>query len=141
VELHDDDLRLDLPASNKYLSVLGANLDAFIERIEGVAEPRVAAYNIQLAVNEICANIIAHAYRGAPGGRVVVTARLLAHPRRLLVELADTGAPFDPSQVAEPDLEGVQIHGYGLFLTRSLMDDVAYERRPEGNLWRLIKHL
>jgi serine/threonine-protein kinase RsbW len=141
VELHADAFRLDLPAANKYLNVLGACLDAFIERIEGVAEPRVTAYNVQLAVNEIFANIVAHAYDDAPGGRVDIVAMLASDPRRLLIDISDTGIGFDPAAVAEPDLEDVQIHGYGLFLARSLMDDVAYTRRPDGNNWRLIKYL
>lgn len=141
MELHADALRLDLPASNKYLNVLGACLEAFIERIEEVDEPRITAYNIQLAVDEIFANIVLHAYGDTPGARVEVVVMLIPEPRRLLIELADTGIAFDSTTVAEPDLEDVQIHGYGLFLARSLMDDVAYTRRPHGNTWRLIKHL
>jgi len=141
VDLHADAFRLDLPAANKYLNVLGACLDAFIERIEGVAEPRVTAYNVQLAVNEIFANIVTHAYDDAPDGRVDIVAMLASDPRRLLIDISDTGIGFDPATVAEPDLEDVQIHGYGLFLARSLMDDVAYTRRPDGNNWRLIKYL
>lgn len=141
MDLHADDLRLDLPATNKYLNVLGACLDAFIARIEGLDDPRVTAYNVQLAVNEIVANIVAHAYAGAPGGRVAMVVRLIQEPRRLVVELADTGGAFDPTTVAEPDLDDVQIHGYGLFLARSLMDDVAYARQQDRNEWRLIKYL
>ncbi len=141
MERHPDTLRLDLPATNKYLNVLGACLDAFIERINGVAEPRITAYNIQLAVNEIFANIVAHAYGDAPDGRVDVVVMLATDPRRLLIELSDTGSAFDPETVAEPDFEDVQIHGYGLFLARSLLDDVTYVRCPDGNTWRLIKYL
>lgn len=138
--LHADDLQLDLPATNKYLNVIGACLDAFIARIEAIEDPHIP-YNIQLAVNEIVANIIGHAYAEIPDGRVVIVVRLIGEPRRLLVEIADTGCAFDPSSVVEPDLDAVQIHGYGLFLARSLMDDVAYARQPTGNAWRLIKYL
>lgn len=141
MELHTDALRLDLPATNKYLNVLGSCLNAFIERIEEIAEPRVTAYNIELAVNEIFANVVAHAYGDAPGGRVDVVVMLASDPRRLLIAIRDTGIAFDPTTVAEPDLEDVQINGYGLFLARSLMDDVAYTRCANGNTWQLIKHL
>lgn len=141
MDLQADDLRLDLPATNKYLNVLGACVDAFIARIEGAEDARITAYNIQLAVNEIFANIVAHAYADSPGGRVNVLISLLAEPRRLLIVLADSGIPFDPTEVTEPDLEEVQIHGYGLFLARSLMDDVTYTRQPDGNEWQLIKYV
>ncbi|PDV97103.1 ATP-binding protein [Candidatus Chloroploca asiatica] len=143
MNLQADDLRLDLPATNKYLNVLGACLDAFIARIEAVEDARITAYNIELAVNEIVANIIRHAYAEHPGGRVSIVIRLIQEPepRRLLIELSDTGMAFDPDTVAEPDLDEIQIHGYGLFLARSLMDAVSYIRRQDRNEWSLTKYL
>ncbi|WP_165360679.1 ATP-binding protein [Candidatus Chloroploca sp. Khr17] len=141
MNLQADDLRLDLPATNKYLNVLGACLDAFIARIEGVDDARIAAYNIELAVNEIVANIVRHAYANTTDGRVTMVVRLIQEPRQLLIELADTGLAFDPTTAVEPDLDDVQIHGYGLFLARSLMDDVSYTRRQNSNEWCLIKYL
>lgn len=141
MELQDDALRIDLPATNKYLNVLGACLDAFVQRIDELADPRITSYNIQLAVNEIFANIVTHAYDQIDGGRVDVVVRLVSGPRRLLVELCDTGVAFDPTTVVAPPLDDVQIHGYGLFLARSLMDDVSYARRPGSNEWRLVKYL
>lgn len=141
MNLDPDELRLNLPATNKYLNVIGACLDAYMARIEDVVEPRVTAYNIQLAVNEIVANIIAHAYTEAAGGRIDMVVRLISNPRRLLIDLFDTGVAFDPTTAAEPDLEDVQIHGYGLFLAHNLLDDVTYIRQSDGNNWHLIKYL
>lgn len=141
MDLLIDDIRLDLPATNKYLNVLGACLNGFCARIDDVEDARITAYNVELAVNEIFANIVAHAYGDRPGGRVEVRLQLAPAPRRLVVQLFDTGLAFDPEQVAEPDLEDVQLHGYGLFLARSLLDDVDYTRQPDGNQWRLTKHL
>ncbi|HEX2569982.1 MAG TPA: ATP-binding protein [Polyangia bacterium] len=58
------------------------------------------------------------------GGRVVVT-------------LEDDGRPFDPWQRPAPDLDAPleerSVGGLGIFLVRSLMDEVAYERRGERN--------
>lgn len=141
MNLNPETIRLELPATNKFLNVLGACLDGVIERIDEVAEPRITAYNIQLAVNEIVANIIAHAYAGRTDGRVDMVLTVVEEPRRLIIDLYDTGISFDPTEVPEPDLEDVQIHGYGLFLARSLMDDVIYNPRPDGNSWRLIKQI
>lgn len=141
MEQHCDRIRLELPATTKYLNVLGACLDGIVERIDGIAEPRITAYNIQLAVNEIVANIITHAYAEKPDGCVSLTATVIPEPLQLLVELYDTGHSFDPSAVPEPDLDDVQIHGYGLFLARSLMDEVTYTPGPDGNCWQLIKYL
>jgi serine/threonine-protein kinase RsbW len=132
---------LDLPASYKYLNALGACVQAVLEQVEGLPEPEITTYNIQLAVHEICTNIVGHAYQGMMGGRIAIAMSVTPDPLRLIVELRDTGRAFDPSSAAEPDLENAQIHGYGLFLVQSLMDDVSYEALPNGNRWRLIKNL
>ena len=134
-------VRIDLPATNAHLNVLCACIDAVLERIEGLEEREVTAYNIQLAANEVLANIVRHAYEGVNGGRVDIVLTLEDHPRRLVLDLHDTGRPFDRQSVPKPDLEDVQIHGYGLFLVEQLMDVVDYRAEPDGNHWRLVKHL
>lgn len=135
-----DVIRLDLPARYKYLNVLCDCLKAVIDRVEQLTDRETLSYNIQLAVNEIFANIVGHAYEGTETGRVNVTVSFAMKPRHMLVELADTGVSFDPSAVKPPDLEDVQVHGYGLFLAEHLMDEVGYKASTEGNCWRLVKY-
>jgi serine/threonine-protein kinase RsbW len=138
-----DTIRLDLPATYKYLNILGACVTEMLSRVEGLSEPEVLAYNLQLAIHETCTNIIDHAYgETQPENRIEITLKLEPVPRHLVMELQDTaGGSFDLSEVAEPDLENGQVHGYGLFLVRSLVDEVVYESQPGKNLWRLVKHL
>jgi len=134
-------IRLDLPASNKYLNVLCNCLGAMLDRIEHIADREATTNNIQLAVNEVFANIVGHAYAGIVDGRITITVMLYPYPRRMCIELNDTGAAFDPSTVVTPNLEEVQVHGYGLFLIHELMDEVNYQAGSQGNHWRLAKHL
>ena len=136
-----DMIQLRLPASYKYLHVLGLCLQGLLERVEGLAEQESVVYNAQLAAQEICTNIVGHAYAGRADGWIDITLALAARPARLLIELRDTGRPFDPSGVAAPNLDEAQVHGYGLFLVHSLMDEVSYEPLPGGNRWRLTKNL
>ena len=136
-----DVVRLDLPATHKYLNVLGASLAEILARVEGLAERETSAYNVQLAVHEVCTNIVSHAYAGRSGGRIRVTLTLAFEPRRLIVELRDSGIPFDLAAAPEPRLDEPQVHGYGLFLVRQLMDEVSYQSGARGNRWRLVKRL
>ena len=136
-----DVIRLELPATHKYLNVLGACITEMLSRVDGLQAVSVVAYNVQLAVHETCTNIVEHAYGGAPDGRIAITLTLTSAPRLMVVDVHDTGRSFDPSSVPDPDLERGQIHGYGIFLVHSLMDDVAYETQADGNHWRLVKHL
>lgn len=137
----DDVIRLDLPATHKYLNVLGAGVTEMLARVEGLDDSAMVAYNVQLAIHEICVNIVNHAYDGTGHGRIGITLGWEPEARRLTVDLDDTGRSFDIATVPDPDLEQVQVHGYGLFLVREFMDTVEYRAGPGGNRWHLSKNL
>lgn len=137
-----DTIHLELPASYKYLNVMGACVTEMLLRVEDLPEAALVASKVQLAVHEVCTNIVKHAYAGQPGGRITATLTLTTSPSRLVVELTDRGRPFTPPGPPAPDLTQPQEGGYGLFLVRSLMDEVAYSRAEPGvNHWRLMKVL
>jgi len=141
-------VRLELPAEHRYLNVVSACLAALLEQVDDIAERDTVTYNLQLAVQEACTNIVDHAYEGRVGGRIAVemslstaTAASTGSPRRLTVDLYDSGQPFDESQTATPGFDEPQVHGYGLFLMRELTDGVQYERVEGRNHWQLMKNL
>jgi serine/threonine-protein kinase RsbW len=134
----DDVIRLDLPATHKYINLLGACIGEMLSRLDNVADLEVTVYNLQLAIHECCANIVDHAYAGADG-RVYATLSLVDQPRRLIVELHDNGRPFEPERVPQPVLGEPQVRGYGLFLMQQLLDEVDYQPQPGDNRWRLVK--
>ena len=136
----DNIFHLDIPADLRYLPVVGACLGAILQRTDEIPDPDTLRYNMELAVQEACTNIVEHAYAGQTG-RVLVQITLDTIPRRLVVDLRDTGKSFDPDQVVEPNLDDIQIRGYGLFLIKELMDEVNYNPGPKDNHWRLVKNL
>jgi serine/threonine-protein kinase RsbW len=133
-------IRLDIPATAAYLELLSTCIAELIERVEHVPEPEQTSYSIQLAAQEISANIVRHAYRDH-SGRIAAELIVEPSPPRMVIELRDNGAAFDPAQVPTPNLDEVNIHGYGLFLARTLLDELCYETRPGENCWRLVKYL
>lgn len=134
-------IRIDLPATYKDLNVLSACIEALLARVEGIADRERVVYAAQLAAHETCTNMIDHAYAGAPGERILAALTLCAGPRRLLIELEDHGRPCDPDTIGDPDLSGPRESGYGMFLIRNLVDEVAYVRTADGNRWSLTKLL
>jgi serine/threonine-protein kinase RsbW len=134
-------VRLNLPATHKFLNLVGACLGAMLERLERVPEPQAIAYNLELAVHETCANIVEHAYEGEGNGRIDLTFSLAEQPRRLVIDLHDTGRTFDLATVEDINLEEPQVRGYGLFLVQELLDEVCYYPEPGNNHWRLVKML
>jgi len=134
-------IRLELPAEYRFLNIVSACLAALLEQVEDVAARDAVTYNMQLAVQEACTNIVDHAYDGQGGGQIAVEISLDSAPRRLTIDLYDCGQPFDESQTADPSLDEPQVHGYGLFLMRELTDSVHYERLKDRNHWQLMKAL
>jgi len=92
---------------------------------------------IILAVDEALSNVIKHSYKGDPQGVVWLTCA--ADNGCLEVVLRDRGEPIDPQRLEAPPPDEVRIGGRGLFLMRSIMDEVLFEREGETNLVRLRK--
>lgn len=134
-------IRLDLPATPKYLTVLSACIAEILARAELGAERETLTYNLQLAAHEACANIVDHAYSGDPSNRILISLALMAEPNRFVIDLFDSGRSFDLASTPLPNLDQPQVHGYGLFIIQSLMDEVVYQPQPGNNHWFLVKHL
>jgi serine/threonine-protein kinase RsbW len=103
-----------------------------------------ALYQIQLAVDEACANVVSHAYKGMEAGEMGVSCCL--DGRDLVIRVRDWGKGFDPEGVAEPDvnapLEERAFGGLGLFLLKEAMEEVEFTFDPEqGNEVMMVKRL
>jgi len=91
-----------------------------------------------LAVGELCNNSIKHAYQGAKGQPIRIS--LTARSDQLVIEVEDWGTPFDASRYRQPDLEATPEKGLGLFLVRSVVDQLLVDvERTAGTRWTLIK--
>ena len=130
--------RFDLPASHRFLSVIGASLQAILERVNDIEDREKFAYEVELGVHETCSNIVEHAYKNTPG-RINVEVKLNEEDRQIDVVLQDKGRSFDLEAVIPPDLNKVQTNGYGLFLARELLDEVSYFPIEGDNRWHLVK--
>ena len=134
-------INLDIPASHKHLNVLGASLGALFERVDFLTDREMLTYNMELALHETCTNIVEHAYESKEDGRIRVSIVLSENDRKLIIDLYDTGQSFNINESKEPNLDEVQIRGYGLFLMRQLLDEVVYTPGKKENYWHLVKNL
>jgi serine phosphatase RsbU (regulator of sigma subunit)/anti-sigma regulatory factor (Ser/Thr protein kinase) len=95
---------------------------------------------IQLAVEEAIVNIIRHAY---PQGRGEVELRWLkgVDPAQAVIEIEDTGSPFDLRSAPAPDLqaglEERKVGGLGVFFIGRMADKAASRREGEKNILSL----
>lgn len=99
-------------------------------------------YALQLASDEAASNIIEHAYEGISDAFLHVTCDM--QNDELVITMRDTGKPFNPTHVKQPNLKAGlserQIGGLGVYLMRKLMDEVRYESDAKtGNLLTMSK--
>ena len=99
-------------------------------------------YSLQLAADEAASNIIEHAYQGVANASLQITCDM--QDDELIITMRDSGRPFDPSNVKQPnlkaDLSKRQIGGLGVYLMRKIMDEVRYQSNAKtGNLLTMIK--
>ena len=111
-------------------------------RAFGFSEESVA--NIVLAVDEACTNIIKHAYQYATNKEIEVS--IIQNKLSFEIRIFDSGKPFDPTTIRQPDLKEHIGHrkrgGLGVYLMKKLMDKVEYNfQRGKRNEVRLIKKL
>jgi serine/threonine-protein kinase RsbW len=126
-------IELDLPADLRYLHIVGACVQ---ELLGHDPAHHVFRHEIEVALHEVCVNIVVHAYDGAPGRLDVA---LSNDGVELVAQIRDRGRAFDPAAVTPPDLDHGQVHGYGMFMAHALLDEVTYTRTDGVNHWRLTK--
>ena len=99
-------------------------------------------FKIELALHEIVVNIILYAYPGEKGDLVL---RTWFEEGKVYFEFRDTGISFDPRQAAPPDiLEKIRTGkrgGFGIYLSKTLMDGFEYKRESGQNVLLVFKTL
>jgi anti-anti-sigma factor len=102
------------------------------------------AHHCQLAVDEICTNIIEHGY-GIDNGERFIDVICQQYDNRFVVQILDDSFPFDPLGQAEPDprsaLENRTIGGWGVYFIKKMMDDVTYDYSQGRNRLIMVKRL
>jgi serine/threonine-protein kinase RsbW len=103
-----------------------------------------ALYEIKVAVDEACANVVQHAYPStAPGDMEIVCT---VEGDRFVICVRDWGVGFAPETVPTPDvtapLEERVPGGLGLFLIQQYMEEVEFSFDPAtGNRLMMAKRL
>src|SRR5260370_15935249 len=93
---------------------------------------------VVLATHEAINNVIRHAHRGEVSARLQIECQTV--PEGLEIQLLDEGEPFDVSTVPHLNPGELRIGGRGVFLMRTLMDELSCEPRGErGNALRMVK--
>ena len=112
---------------------------AFVEAVCQVAGfDEQTTHAIVLATDEATNNVMRHAHRGRPDATLQIQCFLCADGME--VRVLDQGEPFDLTAVPHLDPGELRIGGRGVFLMRSLMDELSCQPRGGGgNTLRMVK--
>jgi len=124
-----------ITATLEDVSTLTQTVEAWLQQ-QNVTDGSV----ITLALQELCVNIVEHAYAGVSG---TIDLHIELLPKQLTLTLTDNAmnqfvTPENPELPNPLDLpEG----GWGLALIYQIIDVVQHQNLEIGNRWTLIKYL
>lgn len=123
-------------ASDLKLLALARSFVEAVCQVGGFDEKTTHA--IVLATDEAVNNVIRHAHQHCPDATIQL--QCILAPDGIEIRLHDCGAPFDITAVPHLDPAELRPGGRGVFLMRSLMDELSTQPRgPEGNTLRMFK--
>ena len=107
-------------------------------RKQGYSEERIK--QIELAMEEALVNVCRYAYPGACGDVEVLCRKA---DDKIVVDIIDTGVPFNPESVPDPELGSSSVcsrnlGGLGCFLIRKMVDEIHYRRENNKNILTLV---
>ncbi len=130
---------LTLPIHTRFLSLVGSIGEEVAQGVDPYSGDRDAlGYNLNLVLTEAMANVIEHT--AVPATKDIhITIR--ATTDELCIRVRDYGEGFDIDEIPLPDLDNPTGNGLGIFLMKSLMDSVYYNKAPSGNILEMRKKL
>lgn len=138
------------------------SVDAQIEEVPRICEwvtnlalkagmPQQEAYRVELAVDEVCTNIIEHGTgqldRLAGCTSNTIEVRCQSNGVQFLTVIIDDCPPFNPLEQSDPDpakpldQRPENGGGWGVYFVKALMDQVQYEYRTPRNYLYMLKRI
>ena len=132
--MNNDVIQIKLPSKPEYVSiarlaasVISNTIGFNIEEID----------DIKVAVGEACNNAVMH---GAGEGSEYEI-KFMPGEGKIEIHVKDQGSGFDENEYEEPDLDNLKGNGLGIYIIKSLMDEVEIIGSDQsGTVLKLIKY-
>lgn len=138
---HDNPIEtvsIKINSSKKYVKDIRKKTGDICKKI-GLSSELI--HDIKLAVNEVHANVIEHAYFGSEEGEILFKFEIFKDKLKIIVN--DKGQGIDQKTIKgnAKDLDTLEGSGLGLFLISTIMDDIKIKRKQIGTQITLTKYL
>jgi serine/threonine-protein kinase RsbW len=135
------DYRLKIPSQKDNLEIIRNFVSSIAKRV-GLEETDVN--KIELAVDEACTNVIQHAYEGDDSQKIDIAVKI--DYSKFTVVVTDKGKTFKMDEIEMPDMKEylaeLRVGGLGIYLMKTLMDEVDYRAKSSGeNEVTMVKYM
>jgi serine/threonine-protein kinase RsbW len=134
------EVEIKVPYETRYLALIGKigeDVVRTLRRMRGDREE--LAYQVNLVLTEAIANVIHHASNEpcCPHIRISIG----VEDGNFVIRVFDEGQGFDMNSLPEPDFQSLEEGGRGVYLIRTVMDEVNYKPFENGYVMEMVKKL
>lgn len=134
-DLNEESIDISLPSKPEYVSIARMTSSAIANKMGFNIEE---IEDIRVAVGEACNNAVIHGCGNDCNFNIAFT----VGDDKFIIEIKDNGKGFDMDKCPSPDICNPRESGLGIFIIKSLMDDINVESSPEkGTIIRMVKYL
>ncbi len=133
----NDEIRLSIPNKPEYVGVARLTVAAIASRV-GFDIEKIE--DMKIAVSEACNNAITHGCKSCNEGEYNINFVLTGE--KITISVYDKGEGCELKNIKKPDFSKLKEGGLGIFIIKSLMDDVEVKsEKGKGTMIRMIKYL
>lgn len=127
--------KLEIPSTQNHLALADKFLEEHL-RERGLDDDQIA--DLAISATELINNAIVHGNKLDPDKTVKII--LEFQNDHLTISISDQGAGFEPAEIPSPiaDENLLKEAGRGIFIVRSLVDDLQIVKNPEGGTRMII---
>ena len=131
-----EEIRLELPSRLELLSIIDKVVDGIADQMSFEDDDKDA---IAISVIEAGTNAVQHGHSHDENRHLEIVFRMF--PDRLEVDVTDHGTGFDLALLEDATAPEnlLKARGRGIFIMKSMMDDVQFQFSDRGTLCRLVK--
>jgi len=133
-----DEMCYTFPAKLKYLRSAAKVSREVCREIDESCADKNFLRDVELCVSEAFTNALKYGQSGKTDSPISLYFQIFSN--KLIIKVKDKGKGFNLENLPELDLRSLPIHGYGLYIIRSKMDEVQYVKNIEGNFLTMTKY-
>lgn len=126
-------IKMEISSNPEYVGIIRLTTSGIANKI-GFSVDDIE--DMKVAVSEACTNAIKH----SNDDKFFITFEMFEDG--ICIEIKDNGEGYDIKEIKEPNLEDPKESGLGIFIIKTLMDEVNIEStKNEGTVIRMTKYL